>query len=155
MTALCKQAQASRMNVLFVGKVEDRRTRTRFQLRANPISVMGYGCRTMRQYSRSSSASDIGSVPGWFLYPARWPPVSSGSRTHSCVKFAKSASYTRAVINCEYAGGQLSRRAYRTAERAELPVENPDHAVLRRVEDQVVQLVVAMHDPHARLALVG
>lgn len=45
--------------------------------------------------------------------------------------------------------------AYRAAERAKLPIENPDHAVLRRVEDEVIELVVAMHDPHARLALVG
>ena len=47
------------------------------------------------------------------------------------------------------------RSAYRATERAKLPVENPDHAVFRRVEDEVVELVVAMHDPHARLALVG
>ena len=43
---------------------------------------------------------------------------------------------------------------YRAAERAELPVKDPDHAVLRRVKDEVVDLVVAMHDPHARLAFV-
>ena len=45
-------------------------------------------------------------------------------------------------------------RAYRTAKRAELPVENADHAILRRVEDEVVELVVAMHDSHASFALV-
>jgi len=46
-------------------------------------------------------------------------------------------------------------RAHRAAKRAELPVENADHTILRRVEDEVVELVVAMHDPHASFALVG
>ena len=46
-------------------------------------------------------------------------------------------------------------RAHRTAKRAELPVENANHAILRRVEDEVVELVVTMHDSHASFALVG
>ena len=49
----------------------------------------------------------------------------------------------------------MERTAHRTAERAQLPVEDPDHAVLRGVEDEVVELVVPVDDPEARLALVG
>src|SRR6266702_3464291 len=89
-------AHASRMNDHRKNVMGERRTRVNIQLRAKPISVMGYGCRVTRQYSRSSSASDIGSAPGRFLKPTRWPLVSSGSTTHSCVKLAKSASYTHA-----------------------------------------------------------
>jgi hypothetical protein len=44
---------------------------------------------------------------------------------------------------------------HRTAERAELPVEDADDAVLGRVEDHVVELVVAMDDAETGLALVG
>ena len=47
------------------------------------------------------------------------------------------------------------KRAHRTTESGELPIQDPDHAVLRRVKDKVVEFIVAVHDPHAsRLALV-
>ena len=67
-------------------------TRKSIQLRAKVICVIGYGCRVARQYSRSSSASDTGSVLELFLKPTILPPESFGSTTHGCVKFAKSTN---------------------------------------------------------------
>jgi hypothetical protein len=70
----------------------EEQTRKSIQLRAKVICVIGYGCRVARQYSRSSSASDIGSVLGLFLKPIMPPLKSFGSTTHGCVKFPKSTS---------------------------------------------------------------
>lgn len=50
-----------------------------------------------------------------------------------------------------YSGCQCTHWA---SERAQLPVQNADHAVLRRMENEVVQLVVAVHNAQACLALV-
>jgi hypothetical protein len=70
----------------------EEQTRKSIQLCAKVICVIGYGCRVARQYSRSSSASDIGSVLGLFLKPTMLPLKSFGSMTHGCVKFPKSTS---------------------------------------------------------------
>ena len=67
-------------------------TRRSIQLCAKVISVIGYGCCVARQYSRSSSASDIGSVLGLFLKPTMAPLASVGSRVHGWVKFARSTN---------------------------------------------------------------
>jgi hypothetical protein len=74
-------------------KLKLKQTRKSIQLRAKTISVIGYGSCIARQYSRSSSASDIGSVLGLFLKPTMPPLKSSGSRVHGCVKFARSTNY--------------------------------------------------------------
>ena len=44
---------------------------------------------------------------------------------------------------------------YRTTERTKFPIQDADHAILGRVEDEVIELIVAMHYPHAGLSLVG
>src|SRR5580658_8430730 len=47
------------------------------------------------------------------------------------------------------------RVRHRTTKRGELPIQNPDHAVLCRVKDEVIEFIITVHDPHtARLALV-
>jgi hypothetical protein len=78
----------------------EEQTRKSIQLRAKVICVIGYGCRVARQYSRSSSASDIGSVLGLFLKPTMFPLKSSGSMTHGCVKFPKS---TNCLVQVKFA----------------------------------------------------
>jgi hypothetical protein len=72
-------------------KKETEQTRKSIQLCAKTISVIGYGSCAARQYSRSSAASDIGSVLGLFLKPTI-PLRSVGSRTHGWVKFARSTN---------------------------------------------------------------
>ena len=67
-------------------------TRKSIQLRTKLICVIGYSCCVARQYSHSSSASDIGSVLGPLLKPTMSPLKSVGSMTHGCVKFAKSTN---------------------------------------------------------------
>ena len=82
-------------------KVEnEEQTRKSIQLRAKVICVIGYGCRVARQYSRSSFASDIGSVLGLFLKPTMLPLKSFGSMTHGCVKFPKS---TNCLVQVKFA----------------------------------------------------
>ncbi len=77
--------------------------------------------------------------------------------THGCVKFAKSTNLLKQRSHAIVSGPKHARdkRAHRTTKRRELPIQNPDQAVLRRVKDEVIKFIVAMYDPHtACLALV-
>jgi hypothetical protein len=49
---------------------------------------------------------------------------------------------------------KMLRCFYRTTERAKFPIQDANHAVLGRMEDEVIELIVAMHYPHASLLLV-
>lgn len=47
-----------------------------------------------------------------------------------------------------------NKRTYRTSQSAEFPVEDTDDAVLCGMEDEVVELVVAMYDSEPQFFLV-
>ena len=48
----------------------------------------------------------------------------------------------------------VSAGTYRTAKGTQFPVEDTNHTILCRVEDQVVQLIVSMNDSGTDLRLV-
>lgn len=74
-----------------------------------------------------------------------------GSKTHGWVRFAKSASFGHVSKPVR---GRGSTETYRTAKGTKLPIKDTNHTVLRRVEDQVIQLVVSVNDSRAGLCLV-
>ncbi len=86
--------------------------------------------------------------------------------THGCVKFARSTNYllqvkSYAIVSApQHENGYTrtrarDKRAHRATKRRELPIQNPDHAVLRRVKDEVIEFIVPVYDPYtARLVLI-
>ena len=67
------------------------------------------------------------------------------------MRFAKSASFWPCERVCPWREGD---EAYRTAECAQLPIEDANHTVFRWVEDQVVQFVVSVNDSRTGLRLI-
>lgn len=67
------------------------------------------------------------------------------------MRFARSASFG----HCEYIPRWRGTRTHGAAKGAQLPIEDTNHTILCRVEDQVVQFIVSVNDSGAGLRFVG
>lgn len=65
----------------------------------------------------------------------------------------KESAWTKTLYTVHTTPGR-KKRTYWASKRTQLPIQNTDNPILRRVEYQVVELVVSMYDAQAHLRLV-
>lgn len=75
------------------------------------------------------------------------------SMAQGWVKLPKSASY-EGIENVSIQMSQEEGDTDRAPQSTQLPVQNTNNPILRRVEDQIVEFIIPMHDPQPRLFLI-